>query len=134
MHNYATSVNGSTSFASCTISNFTLSTYLPPSDPQWLDSHGLASNIVFIQLPVGWKGPPHKDPVPQLVFFMSGCGNWTTSDGTSHVFGPGDLYFGEDQLSWDGHTSANCGDTAVVLILMQFGLSLPTVNRPCWFT
>lgn len=27
-------------------------------------------------------GPHHKDPVPQLVFFLGGTGEWETGDGT----------------------------------------------------
>ena len=87
---------------------------------------------LLLQLPVGWVGPSHRDPVPQLNVFLSGQGNWTVADGTSHVFSAGDLYFGEDQLSKTGHFSENIGNVPVMMALMQFGNQKPTVNQPCW--
>ena len=68
-HNWS-DINGTTHLTECHFSNWTYQDYLPPSDPLYSDTEGPASNVVLLNVPVGWSGSWHKDPVPQLVFFM----------------------------------------------------------------
>jgi hypothetical protein len=122
-----------THFTECELTNWTLVNFLPPSQPLYTDVKTNASQVVFLQLPVGWTGPWHKDPVPQMNVFLSGCGNWTTMDGTSHIFQTGDLYFGNDQASSKGHYSQTCGEVPVSMALMQFPGYPTDLGKPCWF-
>ena len=131
-HNWADSA-GVSHLTECSLTNWTFVDFLPNSDPLYLDNvvSGDSASVVWMQLPVGWKGPFHKDPVPQLVLFMSGEGTWETMDNKTHVFTVGQVYFGEDQRSLLGHISANTGNSPLIMALLQFKGWQPTVNQPC---
>lgn len=92
-----------------------------------------ATQIVFVDLDPSYVGSWHKDPAPQFVSFLQGTGEWTTMDGTSRNFTLGDLYFGNDQLSTQGHLSRTVGDTPLKLMMVQFPQALATGQyEPCW--
>lgn len=124
--------SGEGHLSKCALTNFTAHVYLPPTPPVWLDSFANPAAARFLQAPVGWTGTWHKDPVPQLVLFVSGHGEWTAEDGTSHVFGPGDVYFGNDQMSHKGHMSRTVGNEPMMCVLIQFPQWATNMAKPCW--
>jgi len=106
--------------------------FLPPGQPLYLETQQNPSKVIFMNTPPGWQGPWHKDPVPQLVFFLSGTGLWTAMDGTNITLTVGDIYFGNDQASKSGHFSQNIGSNDMMLAAAQFA-EWPTTNyEPCW--
>lgn len=116
----------------CKLTNFSKVNFLPPSPPLWLDTYSDPSKVLFLNAPVGWVGPWHKDPEPQLVLFLSGQGTWTAMDGTNHTFNPGDIYFGNDQASLKGHVSRQVGPVPMNCVLLQFSSWSTTNHHPCW--
>ena len=130
-HNWSDE-NGTTHLTQCTLTNWTYVNYLPPSDPLYTNVKGASSNVLFLNLPTNWSGPWHKDPVPQLVFFINGIGKWKTMDGSQVILKPGDVYFGNDQNSTKGHESYNIGNTSLILALIQFDTWSQNKYKPCW--
>ena len=130
-HNWSDE-KGVSHFSQCKFTNWTYHNYLPPSKPLWTDPKQNPTNVLLTQLPVGWDGPWHKDPVPQLVLFLSGTGLWQTMDGTNYTFTAGDVYFGNDQASSKGHYSKNVGSNPVYMVLLQFANYSTEMNRSCW--
>lgn len=131
-HNWADS-RGVSHFTKCQFTNWTYVDFLPNSAPLFLDQSlsGASASVVLLELPVGWVGDWHKDPVPQLVMFLMGEGEWVTMDNATHTFSRGDVYFGEDQRSSMGHLSRNSGTTPLIAALIQFKQWNPTANQPC---
>ena len=123
-----------THLTKCHYSNWTKVNLLPPAQPVFLDIFGAAGNVQLANLPPGWQGPWHKDPVPQLVFFLHGRGLWRVMDGTTRVFQPGDIYFGNDQNSTQGHESYTHGNDTLILAMVQFPHWSTTRHKPCWLT
>ena len=130
-HNWSDE-NGTTHLTECTFSNWTYENYLPPSDPLYTNVKGASSNVLLTKLPANWSGPWHKDPVPQLVFFIHGIGKWKTMDGSEIILKPGDVYFGNDQNSTKGHESYNVGNSSLILALIQFDEWSENKYEPCW--
>jgi hypothetical protein len=130
-HNWADS-DGVTHLTKCDFGNWTAKDLLPPSEPLYLSIFGTAANVQLANTPPGWQGPWHRDPVPQLVIFMSGQGLWRFQDGTTHVFSPGDVYFGNDQNATRGHESYTHGNASMILAMVQFPQWSTTMARPCW--
>ena len=130
-HNWADE-HGVTHLTKCHFKNWSLVNLLPPSMPLYLDKFGPAANVQLANTPPGWKGPWHRDPVPQLVFFLTGKGFWRFDDGTTHVFHPGDIYFGNDQAARKGHESYTHGNETLILAMVQFPQWSTTMARPCW--
>lgn len=118
----------------CRFSNWTYVDVLNNTDPDFIDTSAssLAATYVMLQSPVGWTGGWHRNPYPQLVIFIQGVALFTAQDGTEFTFSVGDIYFGEDQLSSQGHLSKNTGDTALTLAFVQFRHLQPSINKPCW--
>jgi len=132
-HNWA-DANGESHFTLCALTNWSFVDFLPPSQPLWQETKADPTSIVFLQMPVGWQGPWHRDPAPQLVVFLSGHGRWQTMDGQIRDFTTGDLYFGNDQMSTKGHFSQNIGNVPLYVALLQFADWNVTdkVGQPCW--
>ena len=130
-HNWADEF-GVTHLTQCSFKNWTEKNLLPPSDPLFLDVFGTAQNIQLSNQPPGWQGPWHRDPVPQLVVFLQGVGLWKFMDGTQHFFYPGDVYFGNDQNSTQGHESYTYGNETLIVVMIQFPQLSTTMGKPCW--
>jgi hypothetical protein len=130
-HNWA-DAQGITHMTECHFKNYSKVNLLPPSDPLFLEAFGPAANIQIANQPPGWKGPWHRNPVPQLVFFLKGVGFWRSQDGSEHVFVPGDVMFGNDQNATLGHESYAYNNETLILVMVQFPKWSTTKARPCW--
>lgn len=102
MAQYWSDLHGVTHLTERHFKNWTMTNFLPPSDSLFLDIFRPAANVQLRDTPPGWRGPWHRDKVPQLVFFIAGQRLWRFMDRTAHRFSPGDVYFGNDQNSTDG--------------------------------
>jgi hypothetical protein len=76
--------------------------------PDWTKGLG-ANKISFSEAPVGKFSDWHPAPRRQFVIVLDGQLEIGLSDGSKHVFGPGDARLVEDTTG-KGHTTAVYGD------------------------
>ena len=135
VHNW-TDEHGVSHLKQCSFTNFTYTSFLPNSPPFYVDRPlpDTPARFQLNVLPAGWSGQWHRDPVVQLVYITSGTMNWTTMDGTSHIFQGSGLYLGNDQLSTRGHLSSCISEVPCTLSFVQFPSLDPKqfVGRPCF--
>jgi quercetin dioxygenase-like cupin family protein len=92
--------------------------FAPPAPSVFVARAPSASGIVFIELPIGWKGGWHPSPKIQWVICLSGRMEYETGDGTRFKLEPGSYIFSSD-VSGVGHNSWNAGDEPVRLAAVQ---------------
>lgn len=81
----------------------------------------LASNaeaLVFVELPVGWRGEWHPSPKAQWVICLAGVMEYQAGDGSRFTVHPGDCILTTDTAG-QGHASWNAGTEPVRLALVQ---------------
>lgn len=132
-HNY--NLNGISSWANCTFSNFQATSFIPDLPPQYIDQTNSSNTTIVSQtiiwLPSTYFGDWHCNPQVQLNVVTSGKGLWTSQDGVAIEFGPGSYYLGDD-LGTGGHTSETISDTPLIILTTQFSSNVSDVNNPCW--
>jgi hypothetical protein len=128
------SENGTTHFTLCRMHGFDLKAY--SSKPQFTrsDFGGEVSKLVFTELAVGLEQELHTCPQVQFVVTLSGSWYVKTSDGTKHVFKPGDVLFQDntkDSPASDQpqHYSGVVGDKPCQQMIVQLSRK-PETNNP----
>jgi hypothetical protein len=92
--------------------------FAPPAPPVELTSYIQASRLVFFRLPSGWFGDWHPAPRRQFFCCLSGEFEFTTTDGETRVFGPGEVFLLED--TWGkGHKSRIISTEDFVAAIVQ---------------
>jgi hypothetical protein len=92
--------------------------FAPPAPPVELTSYIQASRLVFFRLPSGWFGDWHPAPRRQFFCCLSGEFEFTTTDGETRVFGPGEVFLLED--TWGkGHKSRITSKEDFVAAIVQ---------------
>lgn len=134
-----TDKNGVDHQSRCELRDFDLKSLSRPAKPSWQDvGKESASKTIVTVLPSGWVGTWHKNPKAQWIIPLSGHWFVQTMDGKRVEMGPGDLSFGEDQMTkadaggHDGHLSGTVGSGPAVLMLVQLATK-PTIDDPCRF-
>ena len=87
--------------------------------PDWT-SPQVATSISFREAPAGNFIDWHPAPRRQFVIILSGRLEIGLSDGSKHVFGPGDARLVEDTTG-EGHTTAVFGDEPCVTATVPLG-------------
>ncbi|WP_170325199.1 cupin domain-containing protein [Ruegeria arenilitoris] len=96
-----------------------LKTFAPPAAPFYASDAYDASRFVFLTLPAGWKGVPHRSPKRQLATVLSGTFRVQAGSGEVRDFTAGDLFWAED-VTGTGHASSAEGGEPVNLMVTQF--------------
>ena len=134
-HNWV-DINGTSHITQCFFTNFTSNNVTGSNTPLFSNDLGSSSNIIISTVPVGFVQSWHVNPVPQLIYILSGYGKFEAMDGTHVVLTPGVIYFGNDQMATKGHETYNLGNQSLVMSLVQFdewnNTNPATQYRPCW--
>ena len=94
------------------------SQFAPPAPPLLASEFMQSFAFGFISAAPGWFGEWHPTPKRQLTIYISGQIEAAVSDGSSRIFGPGDIILLEDTTG-RGHRSKVIGDEKVVLAVIQ---------------
>ena len=128
---------GVTHQTKCALDGFSEEVFAPPEPPSWVRRFAsVGATISIAVMPVGWEADWHKNPKPQWIIPLSGSWYVETMDGTRVEMGPGEISFGEDQLSKAddqgrfGHLSGTAGDMPVTNMVVQLDLE-PTAGSAC---
>lgn len=92
--------------------------FAPPAPPMFVGGASEADAMVFVELPVGWKGGWHASPKKQWVICLGGEMGYRAGDGTQFTLGPGSCILTSDTHG-QGHDSWNAGAQPVRLVLVQ---------------
>ncbi|MBA3378257.1 MAG: cupin domain-containing protein [Chloroflexia bacterium] len=97
---------------------FTLTDFAPPAPPLAVSVAQIATGLMFVTFPAGWRGDWHPAPRRQFQFFLAGIVGAESGDGETRQFGPGDAVLVEDTTG-RGHRSWVAGDTDVVMAVVR---------------
>ena len=92
--------------------------FAPPAPPVYVARAPTASALVFVELPIGWRGGWHPSPSEQWVFCLQGEMGYETGDGHNFTLQAGSRILTTDTQG-RGHKSWNAGDVPVHLALVQ---------------
>ncbi|MGB0913640.1 MAG: cupin domain-containing protein [Phaeobacter italicus] len=92
--------------------------FVPPAAPLNISDVIAASGFVFLTLPAGWTGVPHRSPHRQIAAILSGCFRVRAGSGEVRDFRAGDLFWMEDTTG-AGHASSAEGGEPVHMIIVQ---------------
>ena len=83
--------------------------YAPPATPLFTSSHVSVSNLVFLELPVGWYGDWHPTPIRQWLTLMTGKCEFEVEDGKRCTRAAGDIVMLDD-TEGKGHRTRVIGN------------------------
>ena len=90
---------------------------------------GAVQGVLIRELPEDYTLGYHTAPRRQIVLQLSGEGSITVGDGSTRVFGPGDILLADD-LTGQGHQSDTVsGPRRQVIIYLDPELDLSTITR-----
>ena len=102
----------------------------PERRGQGVELLAAVQGILIRQLPSGFALDYHVAPRRQIVLQLAGRGEITCGDGTSQVFGPGDILLADD-LTGQGHRSREIeGPRQQLIIYLDPGLDLSDIGSP----
>ena len=86
-----------------------LSLEFNPIDEAQRKEYNTTGNLQFVYQPPGFVIDMHPAPRKQYVVTLSGSAEIILGDGTSQIFGPGDIVLAHD-LTGEGHITRVVGD------------------------
>lgn len=92
--------------------------FAPPAPPMYVARASDAQAVVFVELPVGWRGGWHPSPKAQWVICLAGEMGYEAADGTKFTLRPGSCILTTDTRG-KGHDSWNAGVEPLRLALVQ---------------
>jgi hypothetical protein len=97
--------------------SFSDTAFIEGAQPIGLSEAWLAERVSMAKIPSGWSNPQHPTPARQIIVYLGGAAEMTTSDGETRVFEKGDVVMLED-VSGTGHGArfVSEGEALVVLI------------------
>lgn len=91
--------------------------FAPPAAPLNVSDPTPATDIRFVEMPVGWGGEPHPTPRKQFMIVLAGEIDAEFGDGVHTRLMPGGMLLLED-TSGRGHTFSVVGDRAALIAMV----------------
>lgn len=92
--------------------------FAPPAQGIEISAPEVATQMLFLRLPVGWDEPIHPTPLRQKLICLTGAVCVTASDGVQREIGTGEVWHMED-MHGKGHHTRVTSDVDFSAVIVQ---------------